>query len=552
MRVLIADDDPIPRRLLEATLVKAGYEVVVAEDGDRAWQILQTEDVPRLAILDWLMPGMDGPEVCRKIRQRAAGAPYIFLLLLTSKDRKEDIIEGMEAGADDYLTKPFHAHELRARLRAGQRILDLEAALVQRNEELARARQREGEIGGKIQQTLLLGRPPAALTGIRVAPLTIPSQHIDGDFYDFFPHHDCCLDIVVGDVMGKGVPAALLGAAIKSYLLRALGQLRARSPQDGIPDPEAIVSFVHHEVTRQFIGLDIFATLCYARFDLAARRLVFVDCGHTKTIHLCRQDGQIEMLEGDNVPLGASEREVYRQISIPLGPGDVFFLYSDGLTEAWGQGGEQFGIDRLAEVIRAHGALLTPEELVEKVRQAVVAHVGAEGFADDLTCVAVRIEDDGKSAVPIAHSEREFSSTLTELVSLRSFVRAFCQALPPPPVAEETINQLELVVNEAGSNVMRHAYRGREDQRIRIMADAYDDRICFDLVYGGEPFDASKVVQPTFDGSREGGFGVYLIAQSVDSVCYSRNERGENHIHLRKSRRRLDKEEGEKPHGVDG
>ncbi len=150
MKILIADDDPIPRRLLQATLVKGGYDVVAAHDGVEAWQLLQSADAPKLAILDWLMPGMDGVEVCRKVRQRTE-APYIYLILLTGKDRKEDVIEGMDAGADDYLTKPFDPHELQVRLRAGQRILDLQAALLNSLEELAQARQRDADAPLRLQ-----------------------------------------------------------------------------------------------------------------------------------------------------------------------------------------------------------------------------------------------------------------------------------------------------------------------------------------------------------------------------------------------------------------
>jgi CheY-like chemotaxis protein len=106
VKILIADDDAIPRRLLHAALVKAGHEVVSTCDGAEAWQVLQRVDAPRLVILDWLMPGLDGVEICRRVRQRDV-APYTYLLLLTSKDRKEDLITGLEAGADDYLTKPF-------------------------------------------------------------------------------------------------------------------------------------------------------------------------------------------------------------------------------------------------------------------------------------------------------------------------------------------------------------------------------------------------------------------------------------------------------------
>ncbi len=135
MKVLIADDDRVSRHLLETLLLKCGYEVVVAGDGVEAWQKLQEENAPRLAILDWVMPGMDGLEVCREARKRPA-QPYAYLLLLTAKSQKGDIIEGLEAGADDYLIKPFDAQELKARLRVGRRILDLQEELISAREAL--------------------------------------------------------------------------------------------------------------------------------------------------------------------------------------------------------------------------------------------------------------------------------------------------------------------------------------------------------------------------------------------------------------------------------
>jgi DNA-binding response OmpR family regulator len=106
MKVIIAEDDPISRRMLEAFLVKWGYEVVVATQGEEAWGVLQGNDPPKLAVLDWMMPGKDGIELCRSVRQRK-GRAYIYILLLTARGHKEDIVEGLEAGADDYVTKPF-------------------------------------------------------------------------------------------------------------------------------------------------------------------------------------------------------------------------------------------------------------------------------------------------------------------------------------------------------------------------------------------------------------------------------------------------------------
>ena len=134
MKILIAEDDPVFFRRLEVILTKWGYEVVSCVDGIKAWEILQGENTPKLAVLDWMMPGMEGIELCRKVRKQIR-EPYIYILLLTSKDGKDDIVEGIEAGADDYITKPFYTHELKARLRAGMRIIKSQAKLIDaRNE----------------------------------------------------------------------------------------------------------------------------------------------------------------------------------------------------------------------------------------------------------------------------------------------------------------------------------------------------------------------------------------------------------------------------------
>jgi two-component system cell cycle response regulator len=132
---LIAEDDPIFRRILESWFKKWDYRVTAVENGLEAWEVLQKEDAPQLAILDWMMPGMDGIELCRRIRSRNQG-PYRYVLLLTAKDDKQDVVAGLEAGADDYLTKPFDVDELRARVRAGKRILDLQAALIHAKDDL--------------------------------------------------------------------------------------------------------------------------------------------------------------------------------------------------------------------------------------------------------------------------------------------------------------------------------------------------------------------------------------------------------------------------------
>ncbi len=135
MKILVAEDDAGSRHVLQAFLSKWGYEVVVATDGAQAWKILEPNDAPRLALLDWMMPELAGVDICRSVRERV-GRPYVYIVLLTGKSQKEDLLEALEAGADDYLTKPFDAQELKARLRAGQRILQLEDELIAAREAL--------------------------------------------------------------------------------------------------------------------------------------------------------------------------------------------------------------------------------------------------------------------------------------------------------------------------------------------------------------------------------------------------------------------------------
>jgi DNA-binding response OmpR family regulator len=147
LRILIAEDDPVSRRLLEAKLVRWGYEVVVTCDGDQAWETLQAEDAPQLAILDWMMPGLDGLEICRRIRaSRTLQGSYV--LLLTARAGCEDVVLGLDSGADDFLSKPFDRRELQARLAVGDRVLSLQGALATRVTELeaalARVRSLEG------------------------------------------------------------------------------------------------------------------------------------------------------------------------------------------------------------------------------------------------------------------------------------------------------------------------------------------------------------------------------------------------------------------------
>jgi DNA-binding response OmpR family regulator len=147
VKVLIADDDLIPRCMLQTTLTQWGYAVTAVSDGQAAWQVLEEPAAPRLAVLDWMMPGLDGVEICRRLRARTTTEP-VYVLLLTARNAKADVVAGLQSGADDYLTKPFDREELRARLQVGGRVLELQQSLAARvrdlEEALAQVKQLQG------------------------------------------------------------------------------------------------------------------------------------------------------------------------------------------------------------------------------------------------------------------------------------------------------------------------------------------------------------------------------------------------------------------------
>ncbi|HLH41700.1 MAG TPA: SpoIIE family protein phosphatase [Bryobacteraceae bacterium] len=426
-----------------------------------------------------------------------------------------------------------------------QRVIHRTAQLQAANKQLEQAREREIEIGFRIQQTLLLDRPPEDFPGLKIAAMTIPSQRIDGDFYIFIRQSEECLDVIVGDVMGKGIPAALLGAATKSYFLRALSDLKTLSKDGALPEPKDIVMLAHAELAPHLIALDSFVTLVYARFDEGRRQITLVDCGHTGAIHWHSQTGRSNLLRGDNMPLGVREGEIYDQVSAPLEPQDLVLFFSDGITEARNSARQLFGVERLEEFVRANGQR-NPEDLVEGVRQAVVAFSGADRLTDDLTVVAVRME---QRQLPAARAEIELDSDLRHLRQAREFVRSFCGNIPDAPIDPESEISLELAVNEAASNIIKHAYHGRPDQRIHMEAEAFASHICIRLHHFGDPFQPSSALPPRLNGARESGFGIYIINQSVDEVRYGRDSHGRNCVALKKFKRSSMNGKETNPHG---
>jgi len=522
--------------MLAAALKKWGYDVALSTDGEQAYAAMQEPDPPRLVVLDWMMPKMDGIEVCRKLRADETEHPP-YIILLTARGEKDDIVSGLEAGANDYLSKPYDPQELRARVDIGRRMISIQDQLVARVHEhqraekrLAEARRKEVRIAGRIQDSLLIGRAPGAINGMQVAAMTIPSRQVDGDFYDFFPLASDSLDIVFGDVMGKGVPAALLGAGAKGHVLRVLNGMLPNAEQTDLPRPREIMASLHAAMVRELMALDSFITLCYARIKCKENVLVCVDCGHTGILHWRAKDKAWRTVHGKNVPLGFSPRDNYEEVSTDIAPDDVLVFFSDGITEAARADGCMFGEDRLVETIQRHVAE-KPGLIVKAIHDSVIAFTGSEEFADDLTCVVVRIDTD-REQHRLAVETFALRADLKCLAEVRAALMAFCGRDDVPQMAGRDSDLLLLAVQEVATNIIGHAYPGDETGPLDLRLEAFPDAVRVTFTHTGNAFVSARPAKPREDGSQDQGYGLYMIDTAVDGCYYGRDEKGQNCVSL--------------------
>lgn len=404
---------------------------------------------------------------------------------------------------------------------------------------LAEARHREIEVGATIQQNLLVCQPPENPAGLSFGFVYRPSERIGGDYSDFLAYDNGCVDVLVGDVMGKGVPAALIAAAAKSHFQRAVRRLGLDDAAfNRLPDPEEIVNAVHAALTEELIRLGSFVTLLYARFDPSRRLITFVDCGHPRILHWRAAEQCCDVLSGFNVPLGLSLIERYRQVSVPMDAGDTFLLYTDGLSEATDSAGNEFGQERLEKLLAALPDA-SATELADRIEDEVAGF--RRSADDDLTCVVVRLAADERGPF---HADRgiELCSRAEDLDTARAFVETFCAEHCADTLTETEREMVGLAVHEAVTNIMIHAYGPDIEGHIQLEARVEGDTLRFRLRDSGIPFPPpGTIVPPAFDGSRDSGFGLHIVKSVMDTIERARDDIGRNTLTLT---RRLKRDTG--------
>ena len=391
IRILIADDDRIQRHLLEAILLREGYQTMVAADGEEAIVLALSQD-PDLLLLDVMMPGKDGYQVCAQLKDdpRFADKPMMFL---TSKSDASDRVRGLELGAVDYIGKPFNTREVLARVRTHIQIRVLTEQLRHTNLELLE-RQKELErdlrAARDIQSSLLPHSRSIAEPWVKVDWRFEPCDSVGGDLFNVFWLDQENLAAYIVDVSGHGVPAAMVTVAVSRSLSVDSGCSTYRSHSGGsrITPPSEVLRRLDAEYPLERFGK--FLTVVYMVLNCRTRVLRFSRAGHPPPF-LLHANGTIETLSSGGTIIGIGGSVPFDEGVVQLEPRDRLFLYTDGIVERENQKEEPFGHERIAEALHAARgeSLLTA---CERVTNQLAMFAQGVPSADDVSLCGLELQ----------------------------------------------------------------------------------------------------------------------------------------------------------------
>lgn len=389
LKILIAEDHELTRFKLKKDLEKWGHDVTAAEDGEEAWELFQQGDFV-IVITDWMMPVMDGLELVQKIRGLDDGRDYVYVIMLTAKAEKHDIVAGMGAGADDFLAKPFHRDELNVRLRAAQRITTLNHELGEHNRRMKRSL----EAAARIQRSFLPKELPQA-PGCRFAWAYEPSEELGGDMLKFVELDDTRLGLYVLEVSGAGVPASLTATTLCRFMsppFDASSLLVERDEETGevvILEPADVAVRLHERfATTQDDGQ--FFTLLYGILDLETREFTYTSAGHPPLVFQ-HSGAQACLVELDGMPIGlVPAGQEFSQQTIVLAPGDRVVIYSDGLIDMMNVDAEKFGAERLLQTMN-RVATMPIDRAIKELNDDVQVWKGKAASTDDVAILACEL-----------------------------------------------------------------------------------------------------------------------------------------------------------------
>lgn len=394
--ILVVDDSKAQRRLVTRALEKWGYQTIEAASGEDAMAICLGTSVD-IIISDWMMPGMSGVEFCKAFR--ALPDRHAYFVLLTAQTEREVLAEGLESGADDFLSKPFNAVELKARLRAGERIIKAQRDLSDKNTALSDTLSELSDAyaaidrdlrGARVFQEGLIPERHFFLEQMQVSLLFKSSGHVGGDLVGYFHVSANEMGVYSVDVSGHGVASALMTARIAGFFSdtapdRNIALNKTEDGYEMVPLEEACAKL--NAILQKDTESDQYLTMALAKVGLDTGRVEICQAGHPSPV-VQRSDGSVTYLELWSTPIGLLDECEYAKATVDLAPGDRLMLYSDGITECPDQNDVLLDEDGFAEILETHRDKQGPD-LVDAVVDALIAYAGKNDFPDDLSAALI-------------------------------------------------------------------------------------------------------------------------------------------------------------------
>ena len=375
--ILIVDDEPINLQILINHLVLEGYTVIATSSGLEVLEKIENNEIPDMILLDVMLPRMSGYDVCKKIRDTYS-LYELPILMLTARNKPEDIITGLEAGANDYLAKPVNKLELLARVSS---LLSLKYSVKLNNE--LNIIKRDIQVAHEIHSNVLLQEIPS-FPDLTIAIKYQAMEKLGGDFYDIHPLSEKQVSILVADVSGHGLPAAFICAMLKVAYSFHISQ--ADNPAQLM---QRINNTMYNYVGGQFI------TACYIFLDLEKRTAHQVSAGHWPALLLRNKDKHIDLHRNNGMPFGWVEDTSYSTSQFELTANDRLILYTDGIVESRDKNGKMFGEKQFHQLIR-NNSDKKPEAFISSIMDEV-RHWSSlkedENFEDDVTLLIIDIEN---------------------------------------------------------------------------------------------------------------------------------------------------------------
>ena len=402
-RVLVVDDSRAQRRILTASLQRWGFDVREADSGGAALRIC-ADYAPDLVLSDWMMPGMTGLEFCRLFRDMARDS-YGYFILLTSKSDKDEVAIGLDAGADDFLTKPVNAAELRARIAAGARILQMERELTEKNRLITSTLDELQSLydsldsdlieAKKLQQSLISERYRDFGTA-EVSLLLQSAGHVGGDLVGMFPISEGRIGLYGIDVSGHGISSALMTARLAGYLSSSVPEQNLALHKTRVggfaPRPPAEAIAMLNRVIMSEMETEHYFTIALADVDLQSGQVIIAQAGHPYPA-LQRATGAVEFIGQGGLPVGLIDAAEFQQFEVTMAPGDRLLIHSDGVTECAARDGALLDEDGLARILRdlrqTRGRAFL-ESLIWKLSD----FAGDADFQDDISAVLLEFRPD--------------------------------------------------------------------------------------------------------------------------------------------------------------